>query len=108
MKPVDETVYTLSRLRSEVVGINSFFTTCTSVCPPMNRNFEKIQEALGDRLAKEAFLVSITVDPITDTPERLKEYSRRFHARASRARGPGNTPRSGGEKRGSPLHSESS
>src|SRR3954454_20608240 len=68
-------------LKNNVVVINSFFTTCTSVCPPMNRNFEKVQEALGDRLGKEAFLISITVDPETDTPPRLKEYSRRFHAR---------------------------
>ena len=68
-------------LKDKVVIINSFFTTCTSVCPPMNRNFEKVQEALGDRLGKEAFLVSISVDPETDTPPRLKEYSRRFHAR---------------------------
>lgn len=68
-------------LKNKVVIINSFFTTCTSVCPPMNRNFEKVQEALGDRLGKEAFLVSISVDPETDTPPRLKEYSRRFHAR---------------------------
>jgi protein SCO1 len=68
-------------LKNKVVIINSFFTTCTSVCPPMNRNFEKVQEALGDRLGKEAFLVSISVDPETDTPPRLKEYGRRFHAR---------------------------
>ena len=68
-------------LKNKVVVINSFFTTCTSVCPPMNRNFEKVQEALGDRLGKEVFLVSISVDPETDTPPRLKEYSRRFHAR---------------------------
>jgi len=68
-------------LKNKVVVINTFFTTCTSICPPMNRNFEKIQEALGDRLGKEAFLVSISVDPETDTPTRLKEYSRRFHAR---------------------------
>jgi protein SCO1/2 len=47
----------------------------------MNRNLEKIQEALGDRLGKDVFLVSISVDPETDTPTRLKEYSRRFHAR---------------------------
>jgi protein SCO1/2 len=59
-------------LKNKVVVIN---------CPPMNRNFEKIQEALGDRLGKDAFLVSITVDPETDTPTRLKEYGRRFHAR---------------------------
>lgn len=68
-------------LKNKVVIINSFFTTCTSACPPIHRNFEKVQEALGDRLGKEAFLVSITVDPETDTPPRLKEYSRRFHAR---------------------------
>ena len=68
-------------LKNKVVVINTFFTTCKSICPPMNRNFEKIQEALGDRLGKEAFLVSITVDPETDTPTRLKEYASRFHAR---------------------------
>lgn len=68
-------------LKNKVVVINTFFTTCTNICPPMNRNFEKMQEALGDRLGKDVFLISITVDPETDTPPRLKEYSRRFHAR---------------------------
>lgn len=68
-------------LKDKVVIVNTFFTTCTSVCPPMNRNMEKIQEALGERLGKEAFLVSISVDPETDTPPRLKEYASRFHAR---------------------------
>ena len=68
-------------LKNKVVVINTFFTTCKSICPPMNRNFEKIQEALNDRLGKDAFLVSITVDPETDTPTRLKEYGQRFHAR---------------------------
>src|SRR5688572_29105534 len=65
-------------LKNKIVVINTFFTTCTNICPPMNRNFEKMQEALGDRLGKDVFLVSITVDPATDTPPRLKEYSRRF------------------------------
>jgi protein SCO1 len=68
-------------LKNKVVIINTFYTTCTSVCPPLNRNFEKIQEALGDRLGKDVFLISISVDPETDTPPRLKEYSQRFHAK---------------------------
>lgn len=68
-------------LKGKTVIINAFFTTCTSVCPPMNRNLEKVQEALGDRLGKDVFIVSISVDPVTDTPPRLKEYSRKFHAR---------------------------
>jgi protein SCO1 len=68
-------------LKNKVVVINTFFTTCTSICPPLNRNFQKIQDAFGDRVGKDVFLVSISVDPETDTPTRLKEYGRRFHAR---------------------------
>lgn len=68
-------------LKGKVVVIKTFFTTCKNICPPMSRNFERIQEALGDRLGKDVFLVSITVDPETDTPTRLKEYGQRFHAR---------------------------
>ena len=68
-------------LKDKVVIINTFFTTCTGACPAINRNLEKVQEALGDRLGKDAFLISMSVDPETDTPSRLKEYSRRFHAR---------------------------
>jgi protein SCO1/2 len=68
-------------LKGKTVVVNAFFTTCTSVCPPMNRNLEKVQEALGDRIGKDVFIVSISVDPSTDTPERLKAYSQKFHAK---------------------------
>ena len=68
-------------LKGKTVVLNAFFTTCTSVCPPMNRNLEKVQEALGDRLGRDVFIVSVSVDPETDTPPRLKEYAKRFHAR---------------------------
>jgi protein SCO1/2 len=67
-------------LKGKTVVINAFFTTCTSVCPPMNRNMEKIQKALGDRVGKDVLLVSISVDPATDTPAVLKDYSQKFHA----------------------------
>ena len=69
-------------LKGKTVVVNAFFTTCTSVCPPMNRNMEKIQEVLGDRVGRDVFLVSITVDPEVDTPARLKDYAQKFHARA--------------------------
>lgn len=68
-------------LKGKTVIVNAFFTTCTSVCPPMNRNMEKIQEALGERVGKDVFLVSISVDPETDTPAVNKEYSKKFHAK---------------------------
>jgi protein SCO1/2 len=68
-------------LKGHTVVIIPFFATCTNVCPPMNRNLEKIQEALGDRLGKQVYLISISVDPVTDTPPRLKEYAAKFHAK---------------------------
>lgn len=67
-------------LKGKTVIVNAFFTSCTSVCPPLNRNMEKIQEALGDRAGRDVFLVSMTVDPDTDTPARMKEYAKKFHA----------------------------
>ena len=67
-------------LKGRTVVVNAFFTSCTSVCPPMNRNMEKIQEALGNRVGRDVFLVSMTVDPETDTPARMKEYAQKFHA----------------------------
>jgi len=67
-------------LKGKTVVVNAFFTSCTSVCPPMNRNMEKIQEVLGNRVGRDVFLVSMTVDPETDTPARMKEYAQKFHA----------------------------
>jgi len=69
-------------LKGKTVVVNALFTTCTNVCPPISRNFERIQDALGERLGKDVFLVSITVDPENDTPETLKAYAEKFHARA--------------------------
>lgn len=68
-------------LKGKVVIINAFFATCQGSCLPMNRNLEKIQEALGERLGKEVNIISISVDPTVDTPANLKEYAKKLHAR---------------------------
>jgi cytochrome oxidase Cu insertion factor (SCO1/SenC/PrrC family) len=68
-------------LQGKVVIINSFFGTCQGVCLPMNRNLEKVQEALGEHVGKDVHIISISVDPVVDTPASLKEYAKRLHAR---------------------------
>lgn len=68
-------------LKNKVVIINFFFATCQGVCLPMNRNLQKVQEALGDRVGKDAYIISITVDPTVDTPASLKEYAKKINAR---------------------------
>jgi cytochrome oxidase Cu insertion factor (SCO1/SenC/PrrC family) len=68
-------------LEGKTVIINSFFSTCNGSCPMMAATFARIQKALGDRLGKDVYLLSISVDPETDTPQKLKEYAERFHAK---------------------------
>lgn len=68
-------------LRDKVVIINSFFATCQGSCLPLNRNLEKVQQALGDRLGKDVFILSISVDPTVDTPPNLKEYAKKLNAK---------------------------
>ena len=74
------------RFRSDVVGdrivvIDTFFTTCGLICPILSAIFADLQEQLGDRLGKEVDLVSITVDPNTDIPPRLKEFAGTWEAK---------------------------
>jgi protein SCO1/2 len=68
-------------LKGHVVIINSFFATCTGSCLPMNRNLEKVQQALGDHVGKDVLIISISVDPVVDTPPKLKDYSKKFNAK---------------------------
>lgn len=71
---------------SDVIGdrfvvIDTFFTTCVQICPILSAIFLDLQDQLGSRQGKEVVLVSITVDPVTDIPPRLKEYARTWNAR---------------------------
>jgi protein SCO1/2 len=68
-------------LQGKIVIINSFFATCKDSCPVMARNLARIQESLGDRMGRDVFLLSITVDPETDTPERLRAYAQQMKAK---------------------------
>ena len=67
-------------LQGKVVIINSFFATCAGSCLPLTRNLEKLQTALGPRMGKEVYILSISVDPTVDTPTRLKAYAKKLNA----------------------------
>lgn len=68
-------------MQGRTVIMDFVFTRCTGVCPVLSRAFQHIQEHLGDRLGKDVYLLSVSVDPAYDTPARLKEYAARFQAR---------------------------
>lgn len=68
-------------LEGKVVVITSMFTTCAAVCPVLGQKMQRLQEAAGDRLGNDVHLISVTVDPQTDTPAKLHAYGERFGAR---------------------------
>lgn len=79
---VDQTgrdVALLSGAIGDRIAIVDFvYTNCTSVCPVNSALLAKVQEQLGARVGKDVSLLSITVDPVRDTPTRLKEYASRY------------------------------
>jgi len=67
-------------VKGHVVAVNFIFTTCTTICQPMSGTFAKAETLLAGR--PNARLVSITIDPETDTPERLAAWKKRFNGGA--------------------------
>jgi cytochrome oxidase Cu insertion factor (SCO1/SenC/PrrC family) len=67
-------------IKGQTVAINFIFTTCTTICPPLGATFARVQKELGDKAGRDVRFISISVDPATDTPERLKAWGEKFHA----------------------------
>jgi cytochrome oxidase Cu insertion factor (SCO1/SenC/PrrC family)/copper(I)-binding protein len=68
-------------IEGKIVVINFVYTGCLDTCPLETAQLVRVQELLGDRMGKDIFFYSITLDPETDTPAVLKEYSKKFHAK---------------------------
>jgi cytochrome oxidase Cu insertion factor (SCO1/SenC/PrrC family) len=67
-------------VKGKTVAVNFIFTTCTTICPPLGATFARVQRELGERAGRDVYFISISVDPATDTPERLKAWGAKFHA----------------------------
>lgn len=66
-------------IKGNNVAINFIFTTCTSVCPVLTATFRRVQTEL-EKSQPNVRLISISVDPTTDTPERLRDFADKFKA----------------------------
>ena len=58
-----------------IVVISFMYTQCTTVCPVVSAIMAKVQAQLGPRAGDSVSLISITIDPVRDTPERLRDYA---------------------------------
>jgi cytochrome oxidase Cu insertion factor (SCO1/SenC/PrrC family) len=65
-------------VKGRTVAINFIFTTCTTVCPQLTMAMRRIQQQLGNRVGRDVWLISVSVDPATDVPERLQRFAAKF------------------------------
>ena len=59
------------------VVLNFIYTTCTTICPILSATFSQLQRELGAD-STGLRMISISIDPEQDSPERLQDYARRF------------------------------
>src|SRR6266542_3044640 len=69
---------TRDQLRGLVWVVDFIYTDCTETCPIQSAEFARLEREFPD--AADLRLVSITVDPVHDTPEVLRRYAGRYSA----------------------------
>lgn len=67
-------------LKGKMVVIELIYTHCVDACPLETARLAQVQRLLGDRVGKEIFFYSISIDPERDTPSELKAYAEKYHA----------------------------
>ena len=66
-------------LKGKAVAINLIYTQCSASCPLETAKLTQVQRILGDRVGRDIFFYSISIDPKNDTPEVLKAYMAKYH-----------------------------
>jgi len=65
-------------IKDKVFAINFIYTRCTDSCPLETAALRKVQKSLGDRMGRDVFFYSISIDGDRDNPAALKEYAEKF------------------------------
>ena len=67
-------------IKDRIAVISFIYTSCSEICPVATARLSQLQEKLGAHMGRDVFFYSITVDPDTDTPERMRDYAKAFGA----------------------------
>ena len=73
------------RFKTDVIGehivvMNFIYTTCTTQCPLNSQILSQVEKSLSQQEHEGVRLVSLSIEPGTDTPERLKDYAEKIGA----------------------------
>lgn len=65
-------------IKGKVVALNFIYTQCKDVCPVDTAQMMQVYDLLGDRVGRDVYFYSISIDPKNDTPRVLKHYKHMF------------------------------
>jgi protein SCO1 len=65
----------LKSLKGNVLVMVMIYTSCKSACPRLVADMRDIESKLGKENKKKVKLILVSIDPKTDTPERLKSFA---------------------------------
>jgi protein SCO1/2 len=62
-------------VRGKIVLLSFTYTRCNGSCPRSTANLVRVQRLLGERVGRDVFILSLTLDPENDTPEALRRHA---------------------------------
>jgi protein SCO1/2 len=66
-------------IKGKIVALDLIYTTCQYACPLETARLAQVQKLLGDRMGRDVFFYSITIDPDHDTPQVLADYAAKYN-----------------------------
>jgi protein SCO1/2 len=73
-------LFTQKQLKGKIFVAEYFFTTCGTICPKMNVQMQRVQEAFNSNYKVQ--ILSFTVNPAVDTIEQMQRYANEHSADA--------------------------
>lgn len=67
-------------IKGKIVAVNLIYTSCRYTCPLETARLKQVYRLMGERMGRDVFFYSISIDPETDTPAVLKAYAEKFQA----------------------------
>ena len=67
-------------VKDKVVVIQFIFTDCGMVCPMLGVLFKRLQKRLSSQMGQQVHLLSISIDPANDTPEKMRLWGEKYGA----------------------------
>ena len=70
--------FVVDELRGKVVLFNFIFTSCPNICPVQTQALAEVQRAIPRSDRDRVQFVSVSIDPVHDTPAVLLSFAQRF------------------------------